>query len=51
MSNFKLINWLAWLVLVILWNYSYPEASPFLDVLVAVILSLASTILIKFVKK
>ncbi len=51
MNNFKIINWLAWLVLVILWNYGYPEASPFLDVLVAVILSLASITLMKFNKK
>ena len=34
------INWLAWLILVILWNYGFPEASPFLDVIVAIILSL-----------
>tara|TARA_Y100001958_G_scaffold147255_1_gene127746 strand:+ start:215 stop:406 length:192 start_codon:yes stop_codon:yes gene_type:complete len=34
------INWFAWLILVILWNYGFPEASPFLDVFVAVILSL-----------
>ena len=33
------INWLAWLVLVILWNYGFPHATPFQDVLVAVILS------------
>ena len=26
------INWLAWLILVILWNYGYPDASPLLDV-------------------
>ena len=51
MKNFKIINWLVWLVLVILWNYGYPEATPFLDVFVAVVLSLASIILIKFVKK
>ncbi len=37
---FKILNWIAWLILVILWNYGFPEASPFLDVLVAVILSL-----------
>tara|TARA_B100000035_G_scaffold264634_1_gene236725 strand:+ start:1242 stop:1433 length:192 start_codon:yes stop_codon:yes gene_type:complete len=35
----KKINWLAWLFLVILWNYSFPKASPLQDVLVAVILS------------
>ena len=32
--------WLLWLVLVILWNYGFPAAKPFFDVLVAVILSL-----------
>ena len=32
--------WLLWLVLVILWNYGFPVAKPFLDVLVAVILSI-----------
>ena len=36
----KKINWLAWLVLVILWNYGFPEATPLQDVLVAVILSI-----------
>jgi hypothetical protein len=36
----KKINWLVWLVLVILWNYGYPEATPLQDVLVAVLLSL-----------
>tara|TARA_B100000674_G_C37448466_1_gene737160 strand:+ start:359 stop:547 length:189 start_codon:yes stop_codon:yes gene_type:complete len=33
------INWIVWLFLVILWNYGFPNASPFQDVLVAVILS------------
>ena len=33
-------NWLIWLILVILWNYGFPEATPLLDVIVAVILSL-----------
>ena len=51
MNNFKIINWLVWLVLVIFWNYGYPEATPFLDVFVAVILSLVSIILMKFIKK
>ena len=32
--------WLIWLILVILWNYGFPEATPFQDVFVAVILSL-----------
>ena len=26
------INWFAWFILVILWNYGFPKASPFLDV-------------------
>ena len=34
------LNWLSWLILVILWNFGFPEATPFQDVLVAVILSL-----------
>ena len=36
----KKINWFAWLVLVILWNYGFPNASPLQDVIVAVILSI-----------
>ena len=36
----KKINWLAWLALVILWNYGYPNATPLQDVIVAVILSI-----------
>ena len=36
---FNKINWFAWLVLVILWNYGFPKAPPLQDVLVAVILS------------
>tara|TARA_B100000963_G_scaffold13819_1_gene10661 strand:- start:106 stop:294 length:189 start_codon:yes stop_codon:yes gene_type:complete len=35
----KKINWLVWLILVILWNYGFPRATPLQDVLVAVILS------------
>ena len=34
------LNWLVWLILVILWNYGFPEATPLQDVIVAVILSL-----------
>ena len=36
----KKINWFIWLSLVILWNYGFPQASPFQDVLVAVFLSI-----------
>ena len=34
------LSWLGWLILVILWNYGFPDATPFQDVIVAVILSL-----------
>jgi len=42
------LEWLIWLFLVILWNYGYPEATPFYDVLVAVILSLIFIIIKKY---
>ena len=41
------INWIAWLFSVILWNYGFPNASPFQDVLVAVILSVLFIIIQK----
>ena len=41
----KKINWLVWLVLVILWNYAFPNASPLQDVIFAVILSILFTII------
>jgi len=43
----KKINWLAWLVLIILWNYGFPNATPLQDVLVAVILSVLFIIINK----
>jgi len=43
----KKVNWLVWFVLVILWNYGFPNASPFQDVLVAVILSVLFIIIQK----
>ena len=43
------INWIAWLILVILWNFGFPEATPLLDVIVAVILSLLF-IIIKLIR-
>ena len=43
----KKINWLSWLVLVILWNYGFPKATPLQDVLVAVILSILFIIIKK----
>ena len=35
----EIIIWTIWLVLVIFWNFYYPEAKPIYDVLVAVTLS------------
>ncbi len=34
------LSWITWLILVIVWNYGFPDATPFQDVVVAVILSL-----------
>ena len=42
------VNWIVWLFLVILWNYGFPDASPFQDVLVAVILSVLLIIIQMF---
>ena len=51
MKNLNLIIWFAWVVLVVLCNYGYPEASPFLDVLIAILLSLINIIILKILKK
>ena len=37
---FKIINWSIWIILLILWNYGFPQASPFQDVIAAVFLSI-----------
>ena len=34
------LNWIVWLILVILWNFGFPDATPLQDVILAVILSL-----------
>tara|TARA_B100000475_G_C14710268_1_gene192985 strand:+ start:286 stop:462 length:177 start_codon:yes stop_codon:yes gene_type:complete len=39
-----------WLVGVIAWNYGFPQASPFLDVLAAIVLSFLSIGLKKYLK-
>ena len=52
--NMKKIDsfvWLIWFLLVIAWNYGYPAATPFLDVLVALILSILNMLILKFIKK
>tara|TARA_Y100001970_G_C14080574_1_gene774465 strand:+ start:689 stop:838 length:150 start_codon:yes stop_codon:yes gene_type:complete len=38
----NLIIFLGWLLLVVLWNYGYQEASPLEDVMAAIVLSLLS---------
>ena len=39
-----------WLVLVVAWNFGYPQASPLEDVIIAIILSLLSMALKKYLK-
>ena len=51
MKNIKIIFWFIWFFLVFIWNYGYPEASPFFDVLVAVLLSILNLIVLKIFKK
>ena len=51
MKNIEITYWFIWLLYVILWNYGYPAASPLLDVLVAVILSITNIILLRAIKK
>ena len=39
-----------WFVMVVAWNFGYPKASPFEDVLVAVILAVFNIFLKKYLK-
>ena len=39
-----------WLIGVIIWNYGFPQATPFLDVLAAIVLSFLSIGLKKYLK-
>ena len=41
---------IIWLVLVIAWNFGYPQASPMEDVIVAVILAMFNMVLKKYLK-
>ena len=45
-TNFLLkeLNWgfVLWLILVVVWNFRYPDATPILDVIAAVMLFFAS---------
>ena len=40
--------YIIWLIGVVLWNFGYPEASPLLDVIAAIVLSLMSMGLKKY---
>ena len=42
---------IIWLIGVILWNFGYTSASPFEDVIAAVVLSFISMYLKKFIKE
>ena len=48
---FKKICWFFWLFFVIIWNYGFPEATPFQDVIVAVGLSIFFIFVEKFLKR
>ena len=51
MNNyFKMKIYIIWLLVVIIWNFGVPEASPLEDVLVAVVLSFFTIILKKYIK-
>ena len=41
-SNFlkNIVAWLIWLMLLILWNYLYPQATPLEDVLVSIAIAM-----------
>ena len=49
-KKIEIVIWILWLTLVILWNYGYPEASPFFDVIVAIVLSLINIFIIRILK-
>tara|TARA_X000001036_G_scaffold359197_1_gene341836 strand:- start:2670 stop:2852 length:183 start_codon:yes stop_codon:yes gene_type:complete len=38
--NKEFVKWIIWLLIVIFWNYGYPDASPAKDVLFAAFLSI-----------
>ena len=40
--NNKIIVFIIWLIMIIIWNYGWPKADPIYDVIVAVFLSLIS---------
>tara|TARA_Y100000996_G_C22365011_1_gene578539 strand:+ start:440 stop:613 length:174 start_codon:yes stop_codon:yes gene_type:complete len=51
MKKVNTIIWFIWFLLVVIWNYGCPNASPFLDILIVVILSIINIIVIKVLIK
>ncbi len=41
----NLFSWLIWLLLLILWNYGYPEANPIEDVVAGIALAMVLRVL------
>ena len=50
MKKTKIIMWFIWLALIVLWNYGYPNASPFSDVLVAFLLSILNILVLRIIR-
>ena len=50
MMKISYIIYLVWLLLVILWNFLYPQVPPIYDVIAAVILSIITVLLKKLFK-
>ena len=46
-----MIVYLFWLILVILWNFVFPDAKPIYDVIAAVILGFCSSLFSKIIKE
>ena len=41
---------IIWLILVVIWNYGYPQATPLEDVLVSILLFVFNILLKKYLK-
>ena len=50
MKKIKIIMWFIWLALVVLWNYGYPDANPFFDVLMAFLLSILNILVLRIIR-
>ena len=42
--------YIIWLIGVIIWNFGYPEVSPLLDVIAAILLSFLSLVLKNYIR-